>query len=118
MLFSTSMQMCDVSKLSFYQKLLEVSNLPPANTCPIPKVRIRFLSFHIFHSRYKFELSTRHFSTDFFQGNYTFNNLVIDDSFLPNVVPEGEGYVLLKIYADEKPIYAHKLSMIFTYKRN
>lgn len=39
-LFSSSMPMCDVTKLDYYPKLLEVSNLPPANTCPMVKVRV------------------------------------------------------------------------------
>lgn len=33
------MSMCDVTKLKFYPKILEVSNMPPPNTCPLPKVR-------------------------------------------------------------------------------
>lgn len=64
----------------------------------------------------KLKNSTPHFST--FQGNYTFTNLVIDESFLPNVIPRGESYILSKVNVDEKPAYAVKLSMIVTYRRN
>lgn len=44
--------------------------------------------------------------------------MVIDESFLPNVIPKGESYILSTMYVDEKPVYAVKLSMIVTYKGN
>lgn len=38
-LYSVTMPICDTTKSSYYPKMIENSNFPPPNTCPMPEVR-------------------------------------------------------------------------------
>lgn len=102
LLFMTTMPVCDVTKTQFYPKILAVSNLPPANTCPMPKVAT--LIWPQILQKFIILLIL-------FQGNYTINNLVIDESFFPSVLPTGDSYILTKIFVEGKPVYGVKLTM-------
>lgn len=57
LLFMTTMPVCEVTKSKFYPKILAVSNLPPADTCPMPKVSI--LAWPQFLNLLKFILYSR-----------------------------------------------------------
>lgn len=44
-----------------------------------------------------------------FQGNYTINNWIIDETFFPSVLPKGENYIMVTTLVGGKPVNGARL---------